>query len=216
MPVFKKYTKKTAKIGIWKLSEEVDELANKIYDQLTDYEKNKYRKFKSKNRRKEWLATRILLKTLKKSPLNIKISYNNACKPYLKNEFIGISHSKEFVGIILSTKNNVSIDVEKIAKKAQKISHKFLSKKEQQIFNTNNIKHSTLLWSIKETVYKYYGKKKLPFIEGIKVLNKKIENKGQMKTLLLNKKILKVNYEIIDNNVLTYIDSPATVLEEKT
>ncbi len=206
MPVYKIITEKNAKIGIWKLSETVDELENKIFSELSDDEKTKYRQFKSQQRKKEWLATRILLKEIKKSPFHTIITYNEACKPKVKNEYIGISHSRDFVAVIISEKNQVSVDIERISNKPQKIIRKFLSDDEKISFNTDNQQVTTLLWSTKECVYKYHSTKNLPFIDGIKILPSEIKNKGLLNAILQDKIKLIIKYLSIENNILTYID----------
>lgn len=205
MPVIKKIYHKDAKIGIWKLSEEVHELEKIILNNLSDEEKIKYTSFKSVQRKKEWLATRILLKQIKESPFHTIISYNEACKPYTKFENISISHSRDYVVIIISNTENVSIDVEKISSKPFKIKHKFLSEEEQKYFDVQKPEIATLLWSAKETVYKYHSKKQLAFIDKITILETKVQETGVLNTILLNSKLLKINYLFEENNVLTYI-----------
>jgi len=205
MPLLKKIYEKDAKIGLWQLSESVEELEQLILVLLSNEEKQKYPTFKSEQRKKEWLATRILLKDIKKSPFHTIISYNDACKPFTKDENISISHSREYVGVIISEKNEVSIDVEKISKKTIKIADKFLSEEEKLNFDYKKPEIATLLWSAKETVYKFYSKKNLPFIDGIKIIPTKIDENGTINAILLQKTKLEVQYLYIYNNVLTFI-----------
>jgi len=205
MPLIKKQNFTFGQIGIWHLSEQVEILEQELFNELCNEDKEKYDKFKSDSRKKEWLAARILLKELKKSPFAITITYNDACKPVIADENISISHSRDYVAIILSSKKQVAIDIEKVSSKTRKIIHKFLSENEQENFNIEDEKITSLLWSAKESVYKYFSKKNLPFIDGIKILPAKIENKGELNAILLNETTLTVNYEFIEDNVLTYI-----------
>ncbi|MBN2663947.1 MAG: 4'-phosphopantetheinyl transferase superfamily protein [Bacteroidales bacterium] len=205
MPVIKKIYYNDAKIGLWKLSEEVDELENLILNDLSAQEKSKYNSFKSNQRKKEWLATRILLKEIKKSQFHTIILYNEACKPYTNHENISISHTRNYVAVIISQKHKVSIDIEKISNKPIKIIDKFLSENEKQNFDYKNSEIATLLWSVKETVYKFYGKKNLPFIDQINILPTNIFNQGKLTAILLNEKIINVNYFKTNSNILTFI-----------
>jgi phosphopantetheinyl transferase len=207
MPVFKIIEQKNSKIGIWKLSETVSELENSVFDRLAENEKNEYSKFKSDSRKKEWLATRLLLHKLQNKNYFQVIKYAPTCKPFLDNEFIGISHSKNFVAIILSQKNNVSIDIEKISERAKKIVNKFLSTEEKKYFDIESQFDTSLLWSIKETVYKFYGQKQLPFIDGIKIKKFDTQKDKQAECVLMNKIILRVDFLTIEDNVLCFIAS---------
>lgn len=204
MPVFKIIDLKNAKIGVWKLSEPVEELYAIIFDFLSDCEKYEFQKFKSQQRRKEWLATRILLQKIKQSPFFCEIKYSETCKPFIDNEKIGISHSRDFVAIIISQTNEVAIDVEKISSKAYNIIHKFLSIDEQKLIDKNNETLVTLFWSAKETVYKFYGKKELPFIDQINILSVDFDEL-KIKCILSHKQLIEINFEIFEDNVLTYI-----------
>ena len=204
MPVFKKFHDNNCKIGIWKLTETVEELELQILDSLTDDENQKYSNFKSKQRKCEWLATRILLQKTQESNLFPIIKYSNSCKPFLDTQKIGISHSRNFVAVIVSDTNEVSIDIEKISERSKRIVPKFLSTKEQSLFDIQNKLITTLLWSAKETVYKYYGAKELAFIEKIKISSINFETKI-INALLSEKKELIINFNILENNVLTFI-----------
>lgn len=205
MPVIKKIYFNDAKIGLWKLDEQLVDLENMILNQLSDGELTKYLTFKSSQRKKEWLATRLLLKEIKKSQFHTIISYNEACKPFTNKENISISHTRNYVAIIISENKQVSIDIEKISDKPIKIADKFLSENEKQNFDYKNPLIATLLWSTKETVYKFYGQKQLPFIDEINILPSKISENGSITAILFKERQLIIKHLIIDNNILTFI-----------
>ena len=202
MPVFKIFTEKNSKIGIWKLEENPEELEPLIFSLLTDEEKEKYKAFKSISRRREWLATRILLREMRRSAFYTPIEYGPTCKPFLKNEYIGISHSRSFVAIITSLKSDVAIDIEKISPKAVRISQKFMNEQEKNFFSAVSEYDMSLLWSMKETVYKFYGEKELSFKDKI-IVSDKIDDTHFI--ILLKNKPIDVFVRIIEDNVMTYI-----------
>ncbi len=204
MSVFKILNLNNAQIGIWKLDDDIETLKLLIFRELDKDEKEAFLKFKSERRQKEWLAVRALLQHIKQK-YSEPIKYSNTCKPFLNSEKISISHSHNFAAIILSETADVSIDIEKISNKPQKIAHKFLSKKEISDFDISNPQIATLLWSAKESVYKIYSQKQLAFIDNIKLHQTEIKNNGTIKATLLQNTDLQVNYEFIENNVLTYI-----------
>jgi len=116
MPLFKKIKENNCEIGIWELSETLDYLIKK-----SDFSESN--KITSKKRKKEILASRMLLKNMY-ADLNIK--YNKYGAPTVENnKFISISHSKKFVTIILS-RNKVGIDIEEINDKALNAVSKFI------------------------------------------------------------------------------------------
>ena len=98
-------------------------------------------------------------------------------KPYLPNEqyHFSISHCGDYAAAIVSSDQRVGVDIEITSEKAEKIKDKFLTQNEQLIFSLtppsvaeglpkaqrdsmavgSNLE--TLLWSAKESVYKWFG-----------------------------------------------------------
>jgi 4'-phosphopantetheinyl transferase len=203
--LYKEITYKNSTILVWKIEETVEEIKSLIFDFLPDNDKIKFENFKTEQRQKEWLLSRFLLKKATNLPKEIYVKYDNFGKPFLDNFNISISHSKQFVAIIVSSNNSVAIDIQEISDKTKTVSHKFLSTEETNIFDINNSEVTSLLWSVKETAYKFYGKKNLPFIDGIKILPFDINNKEEI-SILINEKIsVKAQYIFFDNSYLTFI-----------
>ena len=96
------------------------------------------------------------------SKVNLKYTVTN--KPYLFNrtEHISISHSHDYLVIIVNEKENTGIDIELIRDKVLKLQGKFLNNTEL-IFAGNNIEKLITLWAAKEALYKVYGLKELDF-----------------------------------------------------
>ena len=95
MGVIRNTTAQNCTIAIWEITETLEELlqlANAISTA----------NFNTEKRKKEWLASRLLLNEI--NP-NCSISYNPFGAPELNNgSFISISHSKGLVAIITSKK----------------------------------------------------------------------------------------------------------------
>jgi len=205
--IFEKQVNKNVLILVWKIVEEVEYLKSEIYEQLNLDDKYYFENINNIRRRKEWLIVRILLKQKLENYECILYDFNN--KPYLKSGIkISISHSVDFVGIILSSNQEVAIDIEQISERSEKIKHKFMSKNEIKNIDISDINLSyTILWSAKETLYKMYGEKNLIFNENIIIqkFNLKSDNiiDGEIITKNFNKKY-KINYYMIENNVLTW------------
>lgn len=149
------------KLGIWKVNETLDDLTKLAQEKGINL--NNIPKSKNESRVKQWLATRLLLHHFLP---DTHINYNEKRKPFLSNGWnISISHSGDFVAIIINEKENCGIDIEKISNKVEKIKHKFLN--ETDLKNITSEQDLTLYWGAKEALYKYYGKKEVLFIENL-------------------------------------------------
>ncbi|MDF1672484.1 MAG: 4'-phosphopantetheinyl transferase superfamily protein [Vicingaceae bacterium] len=162
MPVYRhKNVTKNIKLGIWYInetSEELTKIATEKGVSLKDLPE-----VKNKNRINQWIATRLLLKHFF---LDTSIIYDEKGKPSLNNGWnISISHSGDYVAIILNKKNHCGIDVEKISDKVERIKHKFLNETDLKSITTEE--GLTIYWGAKEALYKYYGKKEVLFIENL-------------------------------------------------
>ena len=201
MPVYQlKNVSEIIKIGVWKINEDEDELLKKLiekgFDQTTIYQT------KNTQRLKQWLATRLLLNEFFE---NTNITYDDLGKPHLDNDwYISISHSNEFVAIILNKENHCGIDVEKITPKVDRIKHKFLNPLDLKI--VTSLKQLTIYWGAKEALYKYYGKKEVLFIEHLFIENFKesvLSFNGRI-SIPDFKKEIPMSWEKIEDYILVY------------
>lgn len=141
-------------IYVWKLTEKLAELQPLLV--LNEDEKKYFSKLSNEKRKREWLVVRILLHQIFKKKINL--NYTKYGKPYflnLPNRNISITHSKNYVAIMLSDKNQkIGIDVETIAERIEKITHKFLSPSE--LLWVDNHEFMTICWGAKEAIFKIY------------------------------------------------------------
>ena len=118
--------KKYQSLGIWEISESINEL-NVLTKGV------KFDQIKSQKRILEILAVRVLLKEMCG---NVKLDYNEYGAPILdNNKNISISHSKQLVAIIVSEFKS-AIDIEIISKRILKISIINCYYFSRRIFNT--------------------------------------------------------------------------------
>ncbi len=152
--IFKSNVAQGTLLGVWKKEEDF-ELLQTVYP-LRAEEKLDFSKINNIQRKSEWLTTRILLtEMLEKRKI---INYSTLGKPFLveSNLTISISHSKNFVAIILSSQFQVGIDIEHVSERVRKVIHKFLDDAEIQW--CRSLKQQTLCWSAKEAIFKIYEK----------------------------------------------------------
>lgn len=90
-------------------------------------------------------------------------------KPVLKNSGIrfSLSHCNGFSAGIVSTQADVGIDIEPIHERVLRIEKKFLHatelKQMDQFNHEERVKYATLCWTLKETMYKWWGRGSVDF-----------------------------------------------------
>ena len=150
-------------ILIWKIVESEGYLRSNI--KLTENCENRLNTIKSEQKRKQFLSIRKLF-----SFNNISLSelvYDSNGAPYLKNgKKISISHTNNYAALVISD-YNIGIDIQDYREKIISISDKFISAYERQIIDVNSVKELTLIWCIKESVFKIYKKPGLSFKKNI-------------------------------------------------
>ena len=100
---------------------------------MTDIETERFFSFKNINRRREFVATRILRHQLFGFQ---HMHYDSLGAPYIPNEgFISVSHSKNLIGIAVNEEYKVGLDLESHRKNILDLKAKFLSENELTQFN---------------------------------------------------------------------------------
>lgn len=191
MPLFKSLTINSGtQLLLWKVIESESELAAEV--ELTEHCQDRMEGMKSEMHRRAFLSIRHLL--AERGYQDRDLYYNEQGKPFLKdNTRISITHSGPFTGIILSTSEEVGIDIEQQRSKIIRIAHKFTPLQEYRtLANTEAlIRKLTVVWGVKESLYKIYGTPGLSFLNHIVVqdfdlgdeqLQATIHYKGQKST----------------------------------
>lgn len=193
-----------AKILVWEMTEKGDLLCQE-FDDFELYRMD-YELISSEKRKLEFLGSRLLLKILLGKEQ--KIMYDNNGKPYLSDNSyqISISHSKNWITVIIHPSKVVGIDIECPNSKIQKIYTRFLSETEQsQLSNGKNIEQLQLAWSAKEALYKIIGKEAIDFSNHMQILPFEVFSKGELKAMHLpTKKNYTLNYFQTEAYTLVY------------
>jgi phosphopantetheinyl transferase len=156
VPVLQQHHLSSFSWGIWKINESWEELLLQLERQ--DIYFSALNRYKSESRKAEWLAVRVLLKTLTGKELNI--SYHENGSPFLIDIplYISISHTKGYAAVILSPQQPVGIDIEYHAERIHRIKSRFLSDAEFKLPGINLSTDNLLVcWSAKETAFKMLG-----------------------------------------------------------
>ncbi|WP_319499419.1 4'-phosphopantetheinyl transferase superfamily protein [uncultured Draconibacterium sp.] len=157
MPLIEKIANQNGTIGVWELKETADDLLKSCH--LNSADTARLETFKAEKRRKEFLATRLLLQKLLPESQEV-IDRDEFGKPSLKDSGLNISitHSADLAAIILSEKN-IGIDIEQLHRNIDKIVTRFASPKEIEFIEKSNDPQlvKILLWSAKEAIFKCCG-----------------------------------------------------------
>jgi 4'-phosphopantetheinyl transferase len=193
-----------ATLGLWHMTESWQELDDQIQLSVTDLEILESKK--TENRKKEWLACRVLLKAM--APESGCITYDENGKPHVtgSNHFISMSHSGDFASVYLHKKQSVGVDIQKMKPSISKGADYFLHDSEQAWvdFSDNFTMH--LIWSAKESGFKYAGNSELDLKKHIVTKQFSSNQNGIIEVSIddNNFKSVMVSYDTFDDYVLTW------------
>lgn len=204
MPLFLKET--TPLWGIWKIEESASDLLS-LLDRKEWYLPF-LQKYREEGRRKEWLAVRVLLKTL--LGREVRIGYLEHGAPYLPGErlHISITHTRGYAAVLVSEKPFPGIDIEYISERVKKISRRFMSETELgQIDPASETVHLLLHWSGKETLFKALQEQEVDFRGDLHIRPFLCSASGTFEayeTRTLARREYVVSYRVTDEYVVTY------------
>lgn len=164
MPLYKTITPNSqTTVKIWKISESYDELLDAIT--LKPENLKRVLSMKSELHQKGFLSVRHLLAEF--GYQDSDLYYDTNGKPHLKDgKHISITHSFTFSAVIISDVV-AGIDVEKQRDKITMIAHKFIDYEFDYLNEDDNdyIKKLTIIWCVKESLYKLFATPGLNFKE---------------------------------------------------
>jgi phosphopantetheinyl transferase len=210
MPLFYQHNiNEATKLAIWHITEEEEFFLRRVPLK---------RDVSHIQKRLQHLAGRYLLTELFADFPLAEIMIADTRKPYLADEkyHFSISHFGHYAAAIASTANRVGVDIEKSSPTIEKIRNKFLSDNESAIAfegiekSGHRLRQLTLLWSAKESIFKWYSLGGVNFKEHIRWTKPyfiRSDDLGQL-CFEFRKGIsvpLSVYYKIFDDLVLTFV-----------
>ncbi len=202
MPFYKKLNiNEYTSAYFWKITEDITWFNEKSV--LNDNSKLRLQNMQSEAHQKGFLAVRMLLQHIDLSDFDL--FYDAFGKPYLKVEsqkskvkseeinninskqkHISISHSHEFSCICISNKP-VGIDIEICKEKTLKIASRYMDVTHlDNLTIANKIKKATIIWGIKESIFKLKNEKGISFPKHIFEKPFKLEDKKGKAQLIFN------------------------------
>lgn len=202
MPIFfQQQINDTTRLGIWKI-EETEEFFKDNVPQ--------HRDVTHPHKRLQHLSGRFLLRYLYPDFPYELIQIADTRKPYLPNEqyHFSISHCGDYAAAIVSKDKRVGVDIEIPVEKILRIKNKFLNEIEkrqwQDEFSLYDEQFTTLLWSCKEAVFKWYGEGGVDFSEHILLQKRDQSNETINCRFVKTKSDLSIQYRLFDHLVLAW------------
>ena len=201
--VYQQNINAVTRIAVWHITEDEDFFLASVPVQ---------REIRHWHKRLQHLAGRLLLKEMYPDfPVNL-IRIADTKKPFLENEpfHFSISHCGDYAAAIVSKTSRVGVDVELTDQKIERLLHKFTSNQEIKIFNDqfsiSNIQGLTLCWSVKESVFKWWGNGAVDFKDDIVIGSiAGSPEQGTVHCVFKKEFTLQVHYLYFNNNFLTWV-----------
>lgn len=207
--VYEKNINLTTRLGVWHIAEEMDFFLQQVPLQL---------QIKHPHKQLQHLAGRYLLKELYPDFPYELIRIADTKKPFLENEayHFSISHCGDYAAVMVSSTQRVGVDIELVTEKVERIKHKFLSEKEQQLLkavesSSIHLVHAAMLtaaWGIKESLFKWYGDGRVDFKDHLHIDQIKLTgNSGIADCSFRKNEIihLPVQFLFFNNNCLSWV-----------
>ncbi len=166
MPLLQKHTGPLW--GIWKIEESSDTLLSLL--QNGEACLSQLALIHAEQRRREWLASRVLLQELTGGPA--RIAYRPDGAPFLPDLplHISISHTKGYAAVLSQERPAAGIDIEYRSGRVSKIRSRFMNPEEEAgIDKEHETEHLLLHWCAKETLFKMIGREEVDFLRHLHV-----------------------------------------------
>lgn len=194
----------TTEILLWKITESLAELSAEVT--LNPKNQQRFNGMKSELHQRAFLSVRKLLHL--KGYTDFDLEYDQFGKPHLKDgKHISISHSHEYATIIISDEIT-GIDIELQRDKIIRIADKFVEPEWEFLDKENQeyIRKLTVIWGVKESIFKIRNEAGISFKDHIHVHPFEIKDQSGIADLHFQNKSIQFKYHFIeiDNFTLVY------------
>ncbi|MDX1373616.1 MAG: hypothetical protein R3321_14180 [Nitrososphaeraceae archaeon] len=155
-------------LGVWKITESVSELGLSV--NLSEADKHLFDQISHPVKQLEFLAGRALIGIIAQ---RLGISYrgvfrNKYGKPELidSNFQISLSHTADYVTVLIGKNRNVGLDIEKPQEKMRRVAPRLFNELELNIC-ADKLERISKMWSSKEVLFKLYMKGGIDFKENL-------------------------------------------------
>ena len=165
---------------------------------------------RSESLRKQRLAVRALLNTMFDE--KVYLSHHDNGKPYIENNPINISitHTANYVAVILHDDEDVGIDIESLDRDFSAVEKKALSEDEiEDLEDDKRNEQLAIYWCAKEAIFKRLSVYNLDFAEQIEIERFRPRGEGELEATFINKdgdeEEFDLEYMTFDRHVLVWV-----------
>ena len=173
---------------------------------LSPAEQTDYATITHPQRKKEWLAARVALRTLLTQSRDAYAPIQKDCwgKPYLTDSSLEISlaHCRTFACAASDRQQCIGIDIQQPHERLRRVKRKFLNKNEIRE-GENSLEKLCIYWCAKEAIYKAVGGKGLSLSDDISIEPFVKSSQGILKATVRSR-ILNVHYSLFAGHVLAW------------
>jgi phosphopantetheinyl transferase len=201
--VYQQNINETASLCVWQITEEESFFLEEVKAQYP---------ISNAVKRLQHLAGRYLLKyCIPDFPFHEVIG-GSGSKPYLASRQyqFSVSHSGDYVSVLIGTSFQTGLDLEIKSNKPLGIRTKFLSEeefflKEKSLLSVEDF--CTICWTVKETIFKWYGRGEVDFKQHIQIRSISFEGEKFIVGVFFTKLNMELNVAglVFENYVLSWL-----------
>lgn len=199
-----------SRVGVWKITESEAELRTMTSIPSDELEEISY--IKNESLRKQRLAVRALLDAMFEE--KVYLSHHDNGKPYIENNAINISitHTDQYVAVILNDEDEVGIDCESLNRDFSVVEKKALSDEEiGDLEDEQKNEQLAIYWCAKEAIFKLTSQYDVDFAEQIQIDGFRYRNEGELSATFTDKdgyeQELNLYYFTFDRHVLVCVSA---------
>ena len=199
-----------SRVGVWKITESEAELRTMTSIPSDELEEISY--IKNESLRKQRLAVRALLDAMFEE--KVYLSHHDNGKPYIENNAINISitHTDQYVAVILNEEDEVGIDCESLNRDFSAVEKKALSDEEiGDLEDEQKNEQLAIYWCAKEAIFKLTSQYDVDFAEQIQIDGFRYRNEGELSATFTDKDCyeqeLNLYYFTFDRHVLVCVSA---------
>ena len=199
-----------SRVGVWKITESEAELRTMTSIPSDELEEISY--IKNESLRKQRLAVRALLDAMFEE--KVYLSHHDNGKPYIENNAINISitHTDQYVAVILNEEDEVGIDCESLNRDFSAVEKKALSDEEiGDLEDEQKNEQLAIYWCAKEAIFKLTSQYDVDFAKQIQIDGFRYRNEGELSATFTDKdgyeQELNLYYFTFDRHVLVCVSA---------
>ena len=197
-----------AEIAVWHVTESEEELLS--LTSVPNDELEEISLFRSESQRRQKLAVRALINEVFEDKMYLIHHYNG--QPYLENcaTNISITHTDNYVAIIIHDEEEVGIDVESLDRDFSVVEKKALSEDEiDDLEKDRRNEQLAIYWCAKEAIFKRMSQNRVVYAEQIEVEKFNVRKEGELEATFIHKdeheEDFELEYMIFDRHVLVWL-----------